>query len=111
MNRIIGRSVAPGNAPGIEGGVNPRLRPWSGLRAEANRFDDRPPEIEFHAKRSAQLETVLKLCPGRGAITALPVELPSWELPTAIASCHRRELSSVGELFRHQTRELSAKLA
>lgn len=55
--------------------------------------------------------TILRLCPGRGAVKALPVELPSWEMPTVMASLRRRELSPVAKLFLGQARELAATLA
>jgi DNA-binding transcriptional LysR family regulator len=54
--------------------------------------------------------TILRLCPGRGAVKALPVDLPSWEQPTVIATLRGRELSPVGDLFRQQAREVASKL-
>ncbi|HWH74328.1 MAG TPA: LysR family transcriptional regulator [Methylibium sp.] len=55
--------------------------------------------------------TILRLCPGRGAVKALPLQLPSWELPTVMATLRGRELSPVGQLFREQAREVAALLA
>jgi DNA-binding transcriptional LysR family regulator len=54
--------------------------------------------------------TILRLCPGRGAVKALPLELPSWHLPTVMATLRGRELSAVGQLFREQAREVAAML-
>jgi DNA-binding transcriptional LysR family regulator len=55
--------------------------------------------------------TILRLCAGRGAVKALPVSLPSWEVPTVIATLRGRELSSVGQLFLDQAREVASTLA
>lgn len=54
--------------------------------------------------------TVLKLCPGRGAVKALPIDLPPWPLATVVATLRRRELSAVARRFIERTREVSAKL-
>ena len=54
--------------------------------------------------------TVLKFCPGRGAVKALPVELPRWPIPTVVATLRHRALSSVAKLFIERARELSAGL-
>ena len=54
--------------------------------------------------------TVLKFCPGRGAVKALPVELPSWPIPTVVATLRHRALSPVAELFIERAHQLSAKL-
>ncbi len=54
--------------------------------------------------------TILRLCPGRGAVKALPVELPSWRMPTVMASLRRRELSPVGRIFWEQAREVAKAL-
>lgn len=54
--------------------------------------------------------TTLRLCPGRGAVKALPVELPSWAMPTVLASLRGRELSPVARLFGEQAREVAATL-
>ncbi|HEV8311951.1 MAG TPA: LysR family transcriptional regulator [Burkholderiaceae bacterium] len=54
--------------------------------------------------------TVLKFCPGRGAVKALPVELPRWPIPTVVATLRHRVLSSVAKLFTERARELSAGL-
>jgi DNA-binding transcriptional LysR family regulator len=55
--------------------------------------------------------TILRLCPGRGAVKALPVDLPTWEMPTVIATLRGRQLGPVGELFREQARAVAATLA
>ena len=54
--------------------------------------------------------TVLKFCPGRGAVKALPVELPHWPIPTVVATLRHRALSPVAELFIERARELSTGL-
>ena len=54
--------------------------------------------------------TVLKFCPGRGAVKALPVELPRWPIPTVVATLRHRALSPVAKLFIERARELSAGL-
>ena len=54
--------------------------------------------------------TVLKFCPGRGAVKALAVELPRWQIPTVVATLRNRALSPVAELFIERARELSAGL-
>jgi DNA-binding transcriptional LysR family regulator len=54
--------------------------------------------------------TVLKFCPGRGAVKALPVELPRWPIPTVVATLRHRVLSPVAVLFIERARELSAGL-
>ena len=55
--------------------------------------------------------TILRLCAGRGAVKALPVELPSWTMPTLVATLRGRELSPVARLFLDQAREVAATLA
>lgn len=54
--------------------------------------------------------TVLKFCPGRGAVKALAVELPRWPIPTVIVTLRNRALSPVAERFIECARELSAGL-
>ena len=55
--------------------------------------------------------TILRLCPGRGTVKMLPVELPSWGMPTVIATLRRRELSPVARLFLEQARAVTSTLA
>lgn len=54
--------------------------------------------------------TILRLCSGRGAVKALPVDLPSWRMPTVMASLRRREPSPVAQLFWEQAREVAKVL-
>ena len=54
--------------------------------------------------------TVLKFCPGRGAVKALPVELPRWPIPTVVTTLRHRSLSPVATLFIERARQLSAGL-
>ncbi len=54
--------------------------------------------------------TVLKFCPGRGAVKALAIELPRWSIATVVATLRNRSLSPVAELFIERARELSAGL-
>ena len=53
--------------------------------------------------------TILRLCPGRCAAKALPIDVPSWDLPMVIAM-RGRDLSPVGRLLRDQAREVAAML-
>ena len=54
--------------------------------------------------------TILRLCPGRAAVKALPVDLPSWQMPTVIATLRGRALSPVAQLFVDQARAVAAGL-
>lgn len=54
--------------------------------------------------------TILRLCPGRGAVKALPVTLPPWGMPTVLASLRRRELSPMARVFSEQAHEVASTL-
>ncbi len=55
--------------------------------------------------------TILKLCPGRGAVKALPIDLPAWEKPTVVATLRHRELSPVSRLFIECARAVAGDFA
>ena len=54
--------------------------------------------------------TVLRFCPGRGAVKALRVDMPGWPVPTVVATLRHRSLSPVAERFIECARQLSAGL-
>lgn len=55
-------------------------------------------------------QTILRLCAGRGAVKALPVELPQWDVQTVVVMLRHRSLSPVAQLFIEQARALAAEL-
>ncbi len=54
--------------------------------------------------------TLLALWPGRAEVKALPVPLPAWGEPTAIATLRHREPSPIARLFIERTREVAARI-
>lgn len=55
--------------------------------------------------------TILKLCPGRGSLKALPVRLPPWSVPTVMVTLKHRTLSPVAQLFIELAREVGAEIS
>lgn len=55
--------------------------------------------------------TILKLCPGRGAVKALPIEMPQWPVSTVIATLKHRALSPVAQLFIDLARGVGEEIA